>query len=209
MTLKHLESYLQQIDGFEEPKIELEQYATPPHIAALMLNVIDSQYSDLEDNFVADLGCGTGRLSIGSVLCGAQLVIGFDLDRDALDGALQNVVDFFADVDDEDVAGDLSSAYSACGDINFIQANLSQSSGDSSPLWTSFRKKFDTVIMNPPFGTKHNKGLDIQFLRTAIELAQHVVYSLHKTSTRNVSFKSILSTFCPHQPSNSSIRSTL
>lgn len=26
----------------------------------------------------------------------------------------------------------------------------------------SFAKKFDTVIMNPPFGTKHNQGEDDQ-----------------------------------------------
>ncbi|MGH0163837.1 UNVERIFIED_CONTAM: hypothetical protein FKN15_045943 [Acipenser sinensis] len=38
--------------------------------------------------------------------------------------------------------------------------------------------------MNPPFGTKHNKGMDMQFLRTALNMATGVVYSLHKTSTR-------------------------
>src|SRR5690606_24141684 len=43
-------------------------------------------------------------------------------------------------------------------------------------------KFFDTVVMNPPFGTK-KKGLDMKFLRTAVEMA-NVVYSLHKTSTR-------------------------
>lgn len=43
---------------------------------------------------------------------------------------------------------------------------------------------FDTVIMNPPFGTKHNAGMDIKFLETGIALANGTVYSLHKTSTR-------------------------
>ncbi len=33
MKLKELESCLQQVDGFEEPKILLEQYPTSPHIA--------------------------------------------------------------------------------------------------------------------------------------------------------------------------------
>ena len=33
MKLKELESVLQQVDGFEEPKILLEQYPTSPHIA--------------------------------------------------------------------------------------------------------------------------------------------------------------------------------
>ena len=25
--------------------------------------------------------------------------------------------------------------------------------------------RVDTVVMNPPFGTKHNKGLDMKFLQ--------------------------------------------
>jgi len=44
-------------------------------------------------------------------------------------------------------------------------------------------KAFDTVIMNPPFGTR-KKGADLIFLKMAISLATRAVYSLHKTSTR-------------------------
>lgn len=43
--------------------------------------------------------------------------------------------------------------------------------------------KADTVIMNPPFGTKR-KGVDMEFLRAAAHLSSHAVYSLHKSSTR-------------------------
>ena len=42
----------------------------------------------------------------------------------------------------------------------------------------------DTVVTNPPFGTKHNAGMDICFLQTATRLARRAVYSFHKTSTR-------------------------
>lgn len=43
----------------------------------------------------------------------------------------------------------------------------------------------DTVITNPPFGTKPgNAGIDVTFLRSAIRLARTAVYSFHKTSTR-------------------------
>lgn len=45
-------------------------------------------------------------------------------------------------------------------------------------------KIVDTVITNPPFGTKNNEGIDVQFLKTAIRLARRSVYSFHKTSTR-------------------------
>jgi len=37
--------------------------------------------------------------------------------------------------------------------------------------------------MNPPFGTRE-KGIDIIFLKKALKMANHAVYSLHKTSTR-------------------------
>lgn len=42
---------------------------------------------------------------------------------------------------------------------------------------------FDTVIMNPPFGTRV-KGADMMFLKMALHMARTSVYSLHKTSTR-------------------------
>ena len=59
------------------------------------------------------------------------------------------------------------------------------------------------MVMNPPFGTKHNKGLDMKFLQvnknhliqlaeimisfsqTGLEMASRAVYSLHKSSTRD------------------------
>jgi len=44
---------------------------------------------------------------------------------------------------------------------------------------------FDTVITNPPFGTKHNEGIDIAFLAAACRLSRKSVYSFHKSSTRN------------------------
>lgn len=43
---------------------------------------------------------------------------------------------------------------------------------------------FDTVIMNPPFGTKKNSGIDMKFLQLACKFSSHSIYSLHKTSTR-------------------------
>jgi len=46
---------------------------------------------------------------------------------------------------------------------------------------SEFSSKADTVIMNPPFGTRH-KGADIIFLERAASIA-NTIYSLHKTST--------------------------
>ena len=49
----------------------------------------------------------------------------------------------------------------------------------------------DIVIMNPPFGTKHNQGFDVQFLATATRLARKSVYSFHKRSTRKFLLRTI------------------
>jgi len=44
----------------------------------------------------------------------------------------------------------------------------------------------DTVITNPPFGTKPDKaGIDMQFLKLGCHLARRAVYSFHKSSTRS------------------------
>jgi predicted RNA methylase len=60
--------------------------------------------------------------------------------------------------------------------IDFVQCSLQQLT-QQQRLWA------DTVIMNPPFGTKQ-KGADMEFLRAACRLARTSVYSLHKSSTR-------------------------
>jgi predicted RNA methylase len=56
------------------------------------------------------------------------------------------------------------------------------SDDDGIPLRS---KCVDTVLCNPPFGTKNNAGMDVRFLRTATRLAKRAVYSFHKTSTRD------------------------
>lgn len=190
ISIKQLESHLQESSDFKNPKIDLEQYGTPPHIAALMLNTIDSSYGEIESRLVADLGCGTGRLSIGSLLCGAKLVYGFDVDESALICSLDNINYTFGDSDDESVDSDVEvktgcEVYKSCNNFQLIQVDLATTNCDT--FWSSFRNYFDTVIMNPPFGTKHNQGLDIVFLKRGIDISNDVVYSLHKTSTRNVS----------------------
>jgi predicted RNA methylase len=40
------------------------------------------------------------------------------------------------------------------------------------------------VVLNPPFGTKNNAGIDISFLQIASKMATGAVYSMHKSSTR-------------------------
>lgn len=40
MKLRVLEEWLQGLDEFEKPKVILEQYATPPHIASCMMHTM-------------------------------------------------------------------------------------------------------------------------------------------------------------------------
>lgn len=64
-----------------------------------------------------------------------------------------------------------------CVNCDVLQDLLSEKS--------KWHRAFDTVVMNPPFGTKRNAGMDMQFLMAGINLSRNVVYSLHKSSTRD------------------------
>lgn len=91
MKLKYLEEFLQDIDVFEKPKVALEQYPTPSHLASHMLYTIQSCYGDLSEKIVADLGCGCGGLALGAAALEASLVVGFEIDEDAINILNNNV----------------------------------------------------------------------------------------------------------------------
>ena len=83
---------------------------------------------------MADLGCGCGMLSIGSIMLGAEFVVGLEIDSDAIEICQENISDFEID------------------NIDIIQTDVSL---DVPP---QMAKKFDTVILNPPFGKNHLLG---------------------------------------------------
>lgn len=68
MKLRYLESALSEVDVFDDPKIELEQVPTSPHIAARMIHAAAEVYGDIEDKLVGDFGVGTGMLRLVHVL---------------------------------------------------------------------------------------------------------------------------------------------
>lgn len=164
MKLRDLEATLQNVCSFQQPRAELEQYPTSPHLASHLVHVMHSCYDDVEGRLVCDLGCGTGILAIGAAVLGAEQVVGVDIDEKALSIASSNVAD-----------------YELQHVIDLLCIDLA-----NSQQWAliNAHKKFDTVVMNPPFGTKR-KGIDILFLVTALNLAQNAVYSMHKSSTRD------------------------
>ena len=172
MKLKHLESALSQVQDFQHPKWQLEQYKTSSHLAACMLMNANDQYEDIEDCDVLDLGCGTGMLMITANILGASTVTGVDIDSDALGICSENMSNQSI-IDYDLILANLSpspfsSSTGSSSKRNRLNENLRQPKENCLPNFPLKSKKYDTVVMNPPFGTKNN-GVDVQFLEAAIQ----------------------------------------
>lgn len=159
MRTWEFEAILSRVKGFEEPNIALEQYITPACLAAKAGEIIDRTFDDVEDDIVCDLGCGTGMLSIACAHLNAPFVVAVDIDEDAIQLAQNNVTRFNFET------------------VDFVRADVAN---------TDFLRPdlVHAVVMNPPFGTKR-AGVDMAFLARAVRLSRNVVYSMHKTSTRD------------------------
>ena len=149
-----LEISLQKRPKFPNPDPALEQYLTPAPLAAELLYWALAE-GDIQGKSVLDLGCGTGIFSVGAKLLGAEISVGIDIDR----GALMAARDF---------------AIASGADIGFVQADAR-----AMPLRESVR--FDTVLMNPPFGSQ-KRHADRPFVEAATSLAR-VIYSIHLAET--------------------------
>ena len=185
-------------------QILLEQYPTSAELtAAVVFSAV--QNGDLGPGLTAlDLGCGTAMLAIGCALVECDYVLGVDCDAEALAVATQNVNDLeledcisfilgkvacngllASSVDSRSKGGKKS------GRGRGRQRTAPRPAQSTTPTVTDDDgiplqdKCVDTVLTNPPFGTKHNAGMDVQFLRTATRLARKSVYSFHKSSTRD------------------------
>ncbi|XWS72052.1 hypothetical protein CRYUN_Cryun02cG0007700 [Craigia yunnanensis] len=173
MKLKQLESLLGHLQQFSNPKVELEQYPTGPHIASRLLYTAENSFDDIGNKVVADFGCGCGTLGAAAALLGAEQVIGIDIDSQSLEIASMNAEDLELDID-------------------FVQCDINNLGWRDALniecicyfLVTMLGQLVDTVVMNPPFGTR-KKGADMDFLFVALKVASQAVYSLHKTSTRD------------------------
>jgi putative methylase len=162
MKKKELEIMLQKVPLFENPVPHLEQYITPAGIVADIL-FIASQFNDIQDKIVVDLGCGTGIFSFGASFVNAKEVIGIDIDENSIKTAKT----YAKEIDQ---------------DIKFLKQDIND-----------VDVKCDTVIMNPPFGAqKSSLRADRKFIEKAFDIAK-VVYSLHLSETIPFIEKMILS----------------
>uniref|UniRef100_A0A453QT74 Methyltransferase-like protein 5 n=1 Tax=Aegilops tauschii subsp. strangulata TaxID=200361 RepID=A0A453QT74_AEGTS len=144
MKLKQLEGLLGGLTQFSDPKVELEQYATGPHIASRMLYTAENSFDDISGKVVADFGCGCGTLAVASALLDAEHVTGIDIDLQSLELAQENATDLELDID-------------------LIQCDIKNLNLKGLLV--------DTVVMNPPFGTKR-KGADMEFLSMGLKRLQ-------------------------------------
>ena len=148
MRKKHLAMLLSKLEGFKNPKPELEQYRTPGDVAAELLWLANG-LGDIGGKVVADLGAGTGVLTVGACLLGARKVYAVEKDAEAVEVLRRNLV---------------RTGLGEC--VEIVNADVSE-----------FGERVDTVVMNPPFGSQR-KHADRPFLEKAFEVAG-TVYSIH------------------------------
>ncbi|AAT43303.1 METTL5 family protein [Picrophilus oshimae] len=120
-----------------------------PTDASSASSIIISAYlnGDILNKRVADLGCGYGVFAIGASLMGALESKGFDIDQEMIELSVKN----------NEIAG---------ASARFFNMDVSK-----------IDETFDTVIMNPPFGSVI-RGSDMKFLEKALEISKNI-YSIH------------------------------
>jgi putative methylase len=155
---RNLERILSEIEAHPFPSAYLEQYTTPSNIVADLLYLAAYVYDDIIDKTVVELGCGTGRLAIGSAFLGARNPVGVDIDRIAVKMAQKN-----------------AASLGLKTKTNWVLADISVIIGS-----------FDTVLQNPPFGVQRRRA-DRMFIAKSIELGS-TIYSFHKSGEKNRRF---------------------
>lgn len=151
ISKKGLAVALSRLEGFSNAKVELEQYPTESEIAAELL-----WHAHLHGNIsgrdVVDLGAGTGILAVGAAVLGAASVLAVEKDETAITILQKNL------------------ALYETSQIRVLHHDIKDWYGTA-----------DTVVMNPPFGTK-KKHADKLFLEKAVATAP-VLYTIHKATT--------------------------
>jgi putative methylase len=154
---RSLATKLGVVSGFEDPRLALEQYPTPPDLAAHVVHLADL-HGDVDGRTVLDLGTGTGMLALAAALRGPARVFGVEIDRAALTTATDN-----------------QRRVAASAPIHWLQA-------DATRLPLSVPDPV-TIVMNPPFGAQDgNRNADRGFLATASRVAS-VSYSVHNAGS--------------------------
>ncbi|WP_128478239.1 METTL5 family protein [Halorussus pelagicus] len=179
-----LERRLSRVEGFSDPRLDLEQYPTPADLAAHLVHLAGVQ-GDLAGRTVLDLGTGTGMLALGAAYRGPARVLALDRDPAALAQARENERRV-ADADVPASATDSASATAVewlLGDATRAPLCAAGASPDA-PADALADRSSVTVLMNPPFGAQSgNEHADRAFLATASDIAA-VSYSIHNAGSK-------------------------
>uniref|UniRef100_A0A8R1EK56 Methyltransferase-like protein 5 n=2 Tax=Caenorhabditis japonica TaxID=281687 RepID=A0A8R1EK56_CAEJA len=131
---KQIHWMLDELEGFETPKIKLEQYATSSELAVKIMEMIDEEVG-LEGAKLVDIGCGCGMLmTSAAALYEPQKVVGVDVDEDALTVCKRNL----RRADVEEIC--------ELRNVDVLDVGVPKN------------EEFDVAVINPPFGTKNNIG---------------------------------------------------
>jgi putative methylase len=172
-----LERRLSRVEGFADPRLDLEQYPTPADLAAHLVHLAGVQ-GDLAGRTVVDLGTGTGMLALGTAFRGPARVLALDRDPAALAQAREN---------ERRVGGaDASAESSGASATELTEIEWLLADATRAPLCVSDDRHHGetTVLMNPPFGAQAgNEHADRAFLATASDVAA-VSYSIHNAGSR-------------------------
>jgi putative methylase len=156
-TRRRLAQELGVVAGFDDPRAPLEQYHTPPDLAAHIVHTADL-HGDIEDQTVVDLGSGTGMLALGAALRAPSQVVGVELDPAPLTTAREN-----------------EHRVAARALVEWVRADATDPPLQATGV---------TVLMNPPFGAQAgNEHADREFLAAAASLSR-VSYSVHNAGSR-------------------------
>ncbi|CAI2347367.1 unnamed protein product [Caenorhabditis sp. 36 PRJEB53466] len=168
MSKKKTVWMLNELESFQNPKIKLEQYATSAELAVSMMQMIDDTVG-IDGAKLVDIGCGCGMLmTSAAALYEPEKVLGVDIDQEALATCSRNLA--------------TARVTEKC---ELRQLDVLDPKAD----WPC--GFFDIAIINPPFGTKNNYGIDKKFVEVGIQLVRPggSVFSLHKSTSRNYILK--------------------
>ena len=141
------------LQSLEPVKIPSPSAEQYPTPAAIAAEVIQFALgrSDIGGRSVVDLGCGNGVLAIAAKLSGAARVLGVDADPESVEVSRRNAERSEVEVEWE--VADVSSVH----------------------------ERFDTVLMNPPFGAQ-TRHADRPFIDAAMDLGKVVYMFLNAPS---------------------------
>ena len=152
---RDLSRELSKLKLFEDPQFKLEQYETPPHIAADWIWEM-AQRSEVAGKTILDAGCGTGILGLGLLLMGARKIYFVEKDESAMKICMENY-------------NTLKKEYEI-GEAEFILHDIS-----------IFDEQVDVVVQNPPFGTKL-EHIDKVFIEKAFSLCKQLIDNIIDTN---------------------------